>query len=220
MNYVSALQSLEKLLESFLEQAVTVKEHRLRVLDGINRLDDVARASKGGKDITVNLGEWFAEHNSWLEEDGLKLGDAKRINQILTEIKGGLLTSADSSPATDKVSSEIDRWSERTKPAVPKLVLKRGPESPTDPVEDSIVMFDRILKRVSNLYADVSGSQKHILSALDDSLQSAKEQKSNDALLLSAFIIYYLKQSNYRVEPYVKRLKDAEGVIKAEKGHA
>jgi len=215
-----ALQSLENLLESFLERAVGAKEERLRVLSGVNRLDDIARTTKDGRDITESLGEWFAEHNLWLSGDGLRPADALRINEILTEIREGLTTSADTSPALDKLGSEIDRWGQRATSTAQKLVLKRGPETPTEPAEGSIALFDRVLKRVANLYADSSVSRQHILSALDDSLESAKEQKSKDALLLSAFIIYYLKLNNYLVDPYVKRLKEAESVIRSESRHA
>jgi hypothetical protein len=37
---------------------------------------------------------------------------------------------------------------------------------------------------------------------------------------LSAFIIYYLKQNNYKVDPYVRRLKEAEAQIRDERQHA
>ncbi len=220
MSYAEVLKSLETVLESFLERAVTAKEDRLKVLQGINRLDDIACDSKTGKQITDSLGEWFAEHNVWLTENGLRSSDASRISQILTEINTDLAASADSSPVANKIRSEIDRFSEITRPLAQKLVLKRSPESQREPVEDSIALFDQTLKRVFNLYADFSGSKQHILSVLKDSLQSAKLQKNKDALLLSAFIIYYLKQNNYRVDPYVKMLKEAEATIKGENVYA
>jgi hypothetical protein len=52
------------------------------------------------------------------------------------------------------------------------------------------------------------------MSVLGDALNSAVLQKNRQALLLSALIIYYLKQNGYMVEPFVKRLKEAEHLQK------
>jgi hypothetical protein len=204
----------------FLERAVAAKEDRLRVLQGINRLDDIARDSRTGKPITNSLGEWVAEHNDWLTENGLRSSDARRISQILSGIKTDLTDSGDTSPVADKLRSEINRLSESTKPLTQKLVLKRSPENREESAEDSITLFEKTLNRISLLYADSSGPMQHILSVLKDCLQSARQQKNKDALLLSAFIIYYLRLDNYRVDPYVKMLKEAESTIKGENAHA
>ena len=48
------------------------------------------------------------------------------------------------------------------------------------------------------------------MSVLDEALKSAELQKNKEALILSAFIIYYLKTGGYMVDPYVMRLKQAE----------
>ena len=219
MSYSSALQSLEKLLESFLERAVAAKERRLEILDGINRLDDIARASHEGQDIIESIGEWFADQGDWLEGNGLRGGDLGRLDRILTAINSSLSLSDDSSPAAYKIRSELERWSRATKSMSQKLVLKRGPEA-AEPAADSVVLFGKLLDRLAGRYEDLSRSKEHLLSVLDNSLQSAQIQKSKDALLLSAFIIYYLKQNNYKVDPYVRRLKEAEVLLREEKQHA
>ena len=105
MSYSSALQSLEKLLESFLVRAVAAKERRLEILDGINRLDDIARASHEGQDIIDSIGEWFADRGDWLEGNGLRGGDLGRLDRILTAINSSLSLSDDSSPAAAKIRS-------------------------------------------------------------------------------------------------------------------
>jgi hypothetical protein len=219
LSYSSTLQSLEKLLESFLERAVAAKGRRLEVLDGINRLDDIARASHEGQDIIESIGEWFADQGDWLEGNGLRGSDLSRLDRILAAIDSSLSLSGDSSPAASKIRSELDRWSRATKSVSQKLVLKRGPEA-AEPSVDSVVLFGKLLDKLSGRYDDLSRSKEHLLSVLDDSLQSAQTQKSKDALLLSAFIIYYLKQNNYKVGPYVRRLKEAEALIREERQHA
>jgi hypothetical protein len=219
LSYSSTLQSLEKLLESFLERAVAAKGRRLEVLDGINRLDDIARASHEGRDIIESIGEWFAEQGDWLEGNGLRSGDFSRLDRILAAINSTLSQSGDSSPAASKILSELDRWSRVTKSASQKLVLKRGSEA-AEPGTDSILLFGKLLDRLVDRYDDLSRSKEHLLSVLDDSLQSAQAQKSMEALLLSAFIVYYLKQNSYKVDPYVRRLKEAEALIREERQHA
>ena len=219
MSYSSALQSLEKLLESFLERAVAAKGRRLEILGGINRLDDIARASQNGRDVIESIGEWFADQGDWLERNGLRHSDLGKLDRILAAIDSSLSLSDDPSPAASKIRSELERWSRVTKSASRKLVLKRGPET-AEPAADSVVVFGKLLGRLASRYDDLSRSKKHLLSGLDDSLRSAQIQKSKDALLLSAFIIYYLKQNGYKVDPYVRRLKEAEALIREERQHA
>jgi hypothetical protein len=93
------------------------------------------------------------------------------------------------------------------------MVLTRGPETAEQRDKDSIDMYDNALTRIHAIYKDLSANKAHIMTILDDALISAKDQQSRDALLLSASIIYYLKLNRYKVEPYVKRLKEAEALL-------
>ncbi len=209
------LESLESLLESFLERVVQLKEERLSVLEGINGLDDIARQSSEGMDVTDKIGDWFARHNRWLTDNSLKTADIERINDILGQFKDRLRPGAESSPAEDKIHKEIGRWGQTRQKVAPKLVLKRGPETvvPIDTGDkDTIALFDRKLARLTAVFKDACHGKQHILSVADDLLKSARVQGNKDALILSAFIIYYLKQNGYKVEPYVRKLKEAETI--------
>ncbi|MDH4157979.1 MAG: hypothetical protein OEW00_11965, partial [candidate division Zixibacteria bacterium] len=110
---------------------------------------------------------------------------------------------------------EIGRWDKAARAVPTKVVLKRGAERvPLSKVDgDTIGPFETVLARMMDLFKDYAASKKHVLSALDDALKSAVLQRNKDTLLLSAFIIYYLKIEGYKVEPYVKRLKQAESLI-------
>jgi hypothetical protein len=226
VNRANTLKSLEIVLESFLDRAVVLKEKRLGVLGGINRLDDIARAGGSGLDLTDEIGGWFASHSNWLSEDSLRPADRSRIGEILGAIKSELRVSPTQSPATNKIAREIDRWDETIKGTSPKLVLKRGPETTPESVpetpadEDTITLFDNTLERLTGLFRDLSITKVHVLTVLDDTLRSADIQLNRDALLLSAFIIYYLRQNGYKVEPYVQRLRKAEALQKASERHA
>lgn len=202
---------LEGVLESFLERAVDLKEARLRVLDGINRLDDIASDFTTSGNLTENMGEWFAEHNEWLTSESLRPADRGRIEQILSGIKEELANSP-GSPAQTKISSEIDRFASQTGRTRQKITLKRGPEvaGVQDDTGDTISPFAGLMKNMEGLFSDVSRNRAHILSALDEALKKADQQLDKEALILSGLIIYYLKQNGYKVKPYVARLKKAE----------
>ncbi len=230
MSRAQTLKSLEVVLESFLDRAVALKEQRLEVLGGINRLDDIARGVQRGEDFTDQMGGWFAEHSQWLNSETLRAGDRNRIGGILGEIKKELGVSEYSSPAIHKISSEIDRWTPSGASPTPDnrlgvkaehnqrsegagrrvIVLRRGAEAAEESQVDSISLFGTTLEQITALFKDVAGNRKHLMSVLDDALESAKIQNNKEALLLSALIIYYLKQNGYKTEPFVKRLKTAE----------
>ncbi|HQL23326.1 MAG TPA: hypothetical protein PKY95_02800 [candidate division Zixibacteria bacterium] len=226
MSQIHTLKSLEQVLETFLERVVVYKQPRLQVLEGINRLDDLARTPDPGTDFTEQVGEWFAAHNRLLDQKQLRTADLNRIGGILAEIRSRLDLGGDSPPAAHKISSEIERWRSGAPTAVPpRITLARGPErsSPPPPVTDpgdSIARFGDFLTHAQALYADTAGNKKHLLSVLDDLLSAATLRQNKDALILSAFIIYYLKLGNYKVEPFVKRLKHAEELVKGGQSHA
>lgn len=221
MTRSESLPELEHLLESFLQQVVSTKTDRLAVLSGINRLDDLARSVQRGDDRLEEVGGWFAEHANWLASPIVKEADKNRIQQILGEIKREIRVTDDSSPATAKISQEIDRWrtsEKKTAQPVPtKITLKRGPEGRTRPLDDadgdSIVRFANKLRAIANLFSELRPGRDHLLTILDDSLKKAQLQQNPEALLLSGVMLYYLKQHGYLVEPYVRRLKEAEKEI-------
>lgn len=234
MKRVQTLRALEVVLESFLSRAVAMKEERLEVLEGINRLDDIARVVHRGDDATDDIGGWFAQHNRWVNDQSLRPADHTRISEILKEIKRELRVSADSSPAVNKIAHEIDRWGEiqrqtglprtaeppkptpQSLPGLPsggKIVLKRGSEA-ADREADTISLFETSLTSILALFKDFSGNKQHLMSVLDDALDRAHRQGNKEALLLSALIIYYLRQNGYKTEPFVKRLKETERLQK------
>jgi hypothetical protein len=218
------LRALEQLLESFVERVVAQKESRLRVLTGINRLDDIARGLEAGQDLTDAVGGWFAEHQRWLHDNVLRPGDQTRIHGILGAIRRELQVNEQSSPAVSKVAGEIDRWTEQARPGGHRVVLKRGQEiapPPSSEAEvDSITRFREQLERLGALYADMSGGRAHVISVLNESLDAAIKQRNPDALLLAGLLIYYLRHRGYLVAPFVKRLKEAEATMQGNRTDA
>ena len=219
MSRTETLQELEGLLESFLDRVVQLKEQRLEVLGGINRIDDIARGFKAGQDLTDTAGQWFAEHRRWLAEGALRPADRTRIGEILDGIREELRVTGPDSPAVDKIAQEIDRWQASGGQKGRRIVLERKPERPapqpqTNTELDSIARFDADMEHMLLRFRDFAGPKEHLLSVLDDTLRSAEIQANKEALILSALIIYYLRQENYKVEPYVRRLKQAEKTVR------
>lgn len=239
MSRAKTLKKLEVVLESFLERAVDIKESRLKVLDGINRLDDIAAGIRTGDELAEDVGDWFAQHNRWLNSNVLKEADRGRITNILAEIKGELGSETEATMAQGKIHDEIDRWATPEKAAPQRLILKRGPEEahleeahleeahlgevrpqeivPQRDTADTIGLFKDSLVSLTAIFDEASFGRLHLLSALDETLKKATLQKNKEALILSGLLIYYLKQNGYKVEPYVSRLKEAERQLKGEK---
>ena len=224
MTRTESLKSLETLLETFLQKAVKQKEDRLHVLEGVNRLDDIARREELANGTSSEVGDWLAEHTGWLNSNVIQPHEADRIRAILGNIAEDLKIAGDETKETQKIQAEINRWDERlvVEPEKPtlapgqKIVLRRGPESIEEKAKesDTIGVFSELFNSLFDRWESAASGRKHILSALDDLLKSAYLQQNEQALLLSAFIIYYLRQKGYKVEPYVKRLKAAESLIK------
>ena len=213
MTELATLKQLESTLETFLKRAMALKSDRLTVLEGINRLDDIARSPEKGAALADRAGEWFAEHKPWLEKPILRPADHNRIGMILDRIQREIIISDEGAPATRKIEAEIEKWRKSAGRSSLKIVLRRGPEEarpePAEP-PTTITRFEQTLERLQKRFADIAGTKQHIISVLNDSLTSAEKQGNKDALLLSALLIYYLRSENYKVDPFVQRLKAAE----------
>jgi hypothetical protein len=219
------LKSLEVLLESFLTRAVVQKDARLAVLDGLNRLDDLTRACRDGRDVGDQVADWIAQRRDWAQSGRLRAGDISRVDHMLGDISQRIRNQDRLSPAQSKVAEVIDQWRRRDSQPKGKVTLRRGPEAvsdkpPATEPADSIGLFEEVLEKSAGLLGELAQGRDHLLSVLDDSLRKALVQKNKEALLLSAYIIYYLRIGGYKVSPYVERLRQAEKAIKEAKAHA
>lgn len=200
------------------------KSERLNVLESVNRLEDIAERTQIPGQVNSEIGDWLAEHTQWLDESVISQPDADRVKTILGKIADEMEINGHETKETQKIKTEITRWNQgiKTEPEKPqtapgqKIVLRRGPETIEEKYKesDTIAAFSTLFKSLFDRWEEASSGRKHILSALDDLLKSAYLQQNEPALLLSAFVIYYLRQKGYLVEPYVKRLKAAEALIK------
>ncbi|MFH1687473.1 MAG: hypothetical protein ABIE70_08135 [bacterium] len=213
MSSQRTLKSLEIILESFLTRAVALKQPRLAVLESLDQLDNLARSATAGQDVTDDVADWIAKRRDLVAQNRLRPGDVDRIEQMLDKVSDNIKRSGLSSPAHRKVSQAISGWHAGKSEKAGSLVLKRQAEE-KQAQESSIALFGKTLQKVNGIFLDTSDSRRHLLSVLDETLIKATVQHSREALLLSALIIYYLRQGNYKVSPYLKRLKEAEKILK------
>lgn len=214
MSRVQTLKKLQGMLEGFLDKATAIKEKRLTVLGGMNQLDDLTRASEEGQDVTDRVAEWFSDRKVWPESGLLKPVDCKRIEQMLGQICKNLHGNSPQTPATEKVESVIAEWLESGLADGKSITLARGSEIAEE--VDNITRVRNQMQTILDRFNDLAEGKDHVLSALDSALNRAVEHHDRDALLLSAFLIYYLRLDKYMVEPYVKRLKKAEKLFSKE----
>jgi hypothetical protein len=183
----------------------------------MNMLDDIAKSSNQADQVS-QIGDWLAQHSNWLNDQTLRPADKRRIATILEELRGNVPTET-ATPETEKIESEIDRWSSHLIQSSGGLVLKRPPEKAANP-HDTLAQFQAMLDKISELYRYTANSRQHLFSVLDETLKQAELKQNREALILSGFLLYYLRLGGYKVEPYVKRLKDAEKLMPRQANHA
>jgi len=204
LSQLGTLKRLESTLDRFLTTIAKHETAQIETLESINILDDIARDSLKGRYIKNRLGDWMAKNRMLVNDGRLKNTAIAAVGNLLNDIRGGLdLTD----PESKKLDDEIGNWF--SKGVVPgrRVVLTRPAEKP-DP--NLAYEFADIIKRESDEISYHLEKGDHILSMLDDILKSAEAKEDRMYLHLAGSIIYYLKNSGYKIEPYVRRLKNLE----------
>lgn len=207
---INTLRALEVVVDSFLDRAVAAKSARLRVLEGLNRLDDIERGFSPTGKPAERLGDWLSDYGLWKTDPTLKPADRNRIRESLGAMKEQIDPTASSSPEMAKIAAELERWQASTGKKQRTIVLRRQPEVSEEVTADTVAPIRTSLVEILKLLEEKGQNKGHVLSVLDDLLKSAELQHNRQALLLSAFVIYYLRLNGYKLEPYVKRLRRAE----------
>jgi hypothetical protein len=201
---LETLKKLEATLERFLDKVVASEGDRVDIFGGIDSLDDIARDSLKGRLINRQLGRWFARHNRLVDNAKLEETEVSSIANLLGEIRAGLDSN---DPETRKLSEEIERWKDKGIVPKRKLVLKLKSEKQDQTITDK---FRGLLKQEKDYLDFEQKSSDHLLTILDDVLKSADAKEDTMFIHLAGSIIYFLKMNGYKVEPFVKRLKEIE----------
>ncbi len=204
MSRHQVLKKLESTLESFLNQAVRAEKESIQKNRTIETLDEITGESLRGRYISNQLANWFSRNSQLLESKSLNESDITRVANLLGSIKSGL---DDFDPESKELSEKIDDW--RSRGVVPKrrLILRLKPKAGE---KNLLKEFLNLLAKESRYVNSGEFENMHLLSALDDILKSAEFKTDDMFVHLAGSMIYYLKANGYKVDPFVKRLKEIE----------
>ncbi len=204
MSRYQVLKKLESTLEGFLQEAVRPEKVSIEGKRTIEALDEIAGQSLRGRYINNQLSGWFSQNSRLLESKSFSESDITKVANFLGSIKSGL---DNSDPESKELSEKIDDW--RSRGVIPrrKLILKLKPKTGD---KNLLNEFMNLLVKESQYINSGEFDNMHLLSALDDILKSAELKNDNMYAHLAGSMIYYLKANGYKVEPFIKRLKDIE----------
>lgn len=220
MERVEHLRSYEVVLESFLERMVKSRQREIATLEAIEELDRISEMSLSGRNVGFEVNDWLSRRE--------RLIGSKTLNQPQRELIAGMLlnmqerlTDSDTSwregidrfagRMVGKLSGATDSIPESKKAKGRTMVLKRGPER--TPEELTGKFASSLTEMVKYIEGNFKESD-HLLSRLDNILNSAAVRGDKRFLRMGAALIYFLKVEGYKVEPYVKKLREAEKIMK------
>ena len=221
MERVEHLRSYEVVLESFLERMVNSRQKEIATLEAIEELERISEMSMSGRNVGFEVNDWLSRRKNLIS--------SKSLNQPQRELIAGMLLNmqdklADSDTSwregidrfagrmRGKESGATDSISESKSAKGRTMVLKRGPER--TPEELTRKFTSSLTEMIQYIEGDFKESD-HLLSRLDSILKSAAVRGDKRFLRMGAALIYFLKIEGYKVEPYVKKLREAEKIRKS-----
>jgi hypothetical protein len=225
MDLLQNLSYLRKTLEDFLSAVVLIEEKNWEVALRIERLEDIVFGKK--KDYW-QLSQRFASLKKWLTDDGIKLLEGK-INQ--KQLERIILCIEKIKDHKDRIKDKknidlIDKVLRLSNSFVKESTRKIGLEySPlgliesdqtqirekflekSHPEENLKQEFEKVLHYQREMLKFFYKPQDHLLSILDYQLGTLEVRPTVEDELFSASLIYFLKQKNYKVNPYVERFR-------------
>lgn len=195
-----AKNRLESALEGLVDGVLAEKKNQIDFMIGINLLDDLLSDLNRGKEISGKLAVFISCNRHWIESDSLSGDQKERLSSILMPLCHGLQTHDD--PDNVKLRKELGEWLRFLGHKSFKLILKSSKEQAS-----LSSRFSSLLKRESEELDSLISRHDHLMTCLDDLLESAECKEDKLYQHLSASLIYFLKQEGYKVDPYIKRLR-------------
>jgi len=224
MERLQRLKTSQIALESFLERWVETKGRSLVTLEGLAELDAIVGRARVGVDVGSLLNVWMTHFGKLAENSELSPEDRHRISGMLLELSARSKPmfrrwpSATSPGATPEMplpliplkkseGIEVNASTGGEGESPRRIILKRRPESREGAIAEKI---GEILRLEQEHFVNAYPPDEHALTRLDDILKSAAVRGDLLYLHLAGSLIYYFKLSGYKVEPYVKRLREIE----------
>jgi len=225
MDLLQNLSHLRKVLDDFLSRVVQVEEDNLAVVQRIDKLEEIVF---GKKKEYWQISERFSSLKKWLTEDGIRLMQGKLERKQVERIVFCIERIKDFQPKVrDKKKGElIEKVLRSSNSFVRESTRKAGLEySPLGliesaetqiregflqepaPDEDLKQEFEKTLDYERQMLKLFYKPKDHLLSILDCQLGTLEARPTFQDELFSAALIYFLKQKNYKMSPYVERFK-------------
>jgi hypothetical protein len=204
LSRLDELKKLQLTLEGFFERFINQESEQINILHSVDTLDEIARDSLKGRHINNRLGDWMARNRSLIDNRQLQRSAVSAVGNLLSEIRTGF---DETDPESQKLAREIDIWRQKGLISGRKLILRRAPERGQP---ETAAEYLATLRKEAELLGFYIEEGRHILSILDDVIKSAAVKIDRMYLHLAGSIIFYLKANGYKMEPYVKKLKELE----------
>ncbi len=195
-----SLEQLEQRLERLIDGLLSAKGREIAFLSGLNRLDDIILAMRAGEASAVELAGFFRTHRDWLRPEALSDRQRARVTALVSELIQELQRFDDADSI--KLGQEAIEWYQVLGNKKSRLTLKSSKEE--------LSLADRycnLLRREAEEISIQLSEHDHLLTCLDDMLDSAEKQGNRMYHHMAASLIYYLKMEGYKVDPYVNRLR-------------
>lgn len=201
MNNVQSIDKLESQVSRLLDDMVAQKSTQIDFLIGLNQLDDLYEECQRGFLSEEKLSKFLSEKRSWLESIHQLPSQKSRAAKLLSGLYSDLIHKDES--GYQKLAEELKIWIKSLGQGSFKLTLKKSEEkvSLTDRYQ---LMLRREVLEMDNLIE----RHGHLLTCLDDIIKSAESKTDFMYQHLAATVIYFLQMEGYKVDPYVKKLKE------------
>lgn len=201
MSSPQAIDRLEARLTRLIEEMLVGKKAEIDFLTGLNRLDDILLDLEQGRQVTAPMLQFMSEHRSWLDQSVLDKNQKSRLIQIMRSFSDRLSYRDDADSL--KLLEEVKEWLKTFGDGAFRLTLKASREEAT--LADR---FCSLLLRETEEINMLLAERDHLLTCLDDLLNSAENKPDSMYKHLAAALIYFLKMEGYKVDPYVKKLHE------------
>ncbi|MFH1699128.1 MAG: hypothetical protein ABIE07_00960 [Candidatus Zixiibacteriota bacterium] len=201
MSDIQTIDKLERQISQLLDDMLAEKSAQIDFLIGLNQLDDIYKECRQGILTEEKLASFLCEKKSWLETIQSLPTQKSRAAKLLSKLYSELAHKEETS--YQKLAEELKIWIKSLGQGSFKLTLKKG--------EERVSLNDRyqlMLRRETLEMDNLIEKHGHILTCLNDIIKSAESKTDTIYQHMAASVIYFLQMEGYKVDPYVKKLKE------------
>lgn len=199
-----SLARLETGLAHLIDGMLARQDSRFGFLLAVNRLDDILHAYQNGVPVPDQLAEFLDQDPVKFPVEKLSGTQRHWLAEYYSLLYEQLISHEDAASA--RLIEELKDRLKKLGQGIFRLTLKAPREQAS--LADR---FYALLRQESEELNMVLSEHDHLLTCLDDLLKSAEAKTDVMYRHLAASLIYFLQLEGYRVDPYIKRLRQLPG---------